>query len=53
MSEINDICYLQVKGKNQFEKEMQETRFIKQKVIDSSALHRNEDTQEIEGFEDD
>jgi hypothetical protein len=51
MSDVNEICYLQVKGKNQFEKEMMETRCIGQKIIESTALHRNEKTQEIEGFD--
>lgn len=28
MSDVNEMCFLQVKGKNQFEKEMLETKQI-------------------------
>ena len=49
MEDVSDICYLQIKGKSQLEKEIVETRNIQNKVIDFQALHRNEQTHEIEG----
>ena len=52
MGNVNNICFLQVKGKNQFEKEILETKEITHKVIDQTALHRNENTHEIEGMDD-
>ena len=42
MQDVKDICYLQVSGKNQFEKEIEEIKYISNKVIDMQALHRNE-----------
>ena len=53
MGNVNNVCFLQIKGKSQFEKEILETKEITQKVIDQTALHRNENTQEIEGIDDD
>jgi hypothetical protein len=53
MGNFNDMCFLQVKGRNQFEKEILETKQIEKKVIDSTALHRNDFTHEIEGLEED
>ena len=52
MGNVNNLCFLQVKGKNQFEKEILETKEITHKVIDKEALHRNENTHEIEGMDD-
>jgi hypothetical protein len=52
MGNVNNLCFLQVKGKNQFEKEILETKEITHKVIDKTALHRNENTHEIEGMDD-
>ena len=52
MGNVNNLCFLQVKGKNQFEKEILETKDIINKVIDQTALHRNENTHEIEGMDD-
>ena len=43
------FVYLQVKGKNQLQKEIGETWDIKDKKIDTQALHRNEITLELEG----
>ena len=37
-----------MKGINQFKKEIIETRNIKNKIIDASALNRNEETMEVE-----
>jgi hypothetical protein len=51
MQNPKDICYLQVNGVNQLEKEIIETKNIADKVIDLAALHRNEMTEEIEGIE--
>ena len=42
---------LQVIGKNQFLKEIEEIQKIETKMIDPMALHRNEMTGEIEGEE--
>ena len=49
LTDIKDICYLQIKGKNKLAKEINETRHLAAKHIDLDALHRNELTQEIEG----
>jgi len=49
MRDVRDLCFLRVKGINQFEKEINEIRNIDTKVIDLNALHRNEITNEIEG----
>ena len=43
------FVYLQVRGKNQLLKEIEETRDLGTKIIDDQALHRNEITKEIEG----
>ena len=53
MSNINDIYYLQVNGESQLEKELRETSGLANKVIDLTALHRNEQTQEVEGLGED
>ena len=49
MTDLNDIAYLQVNGRSQLDKELTETRGLQRKVIDYAALHRNEQTQEVEG----
>ena len=46
---LNDICHLQIRGKNQFRKEVKELEGIQHKHIDHQALFRNEMTQEVEG----
>ena len=51
LTDIKDLCFLQVKGQSQLAKEMDETRQIAHKFIDEDALHRNEITAEIEGVE--
>ena len=51
MAAVKDLCYLQVKGRSQLAKEIEETKDLESKVIDLGALHRNEVTQEIEGEE--
>jgi len=48
MSDLNDLVHLQVIGKSQIVKELEETRHLDQKLIDMQALHRNEMTQEVE-----
>jgi len=40
-----------VKGINQFKKEIIETKNMKNKIIDISALNRNEETMEVENEE--
>ena len=51
MRSVTDICFLQIKGVNKFEKEINETKGILCKIIDKDALHRNEQTEEVEGVE--
>ena len=51
MSDLNDLVYLQVRGKNQLFKEIEECQGIENKVIDHMALHRNEITNEYEAME--
>ena len=48
MSDITNLCFLQVTGQNQLEKELRETKDIHKKVFDITALHRNEVTHEME-----
>lgn len=48
LDDIQSICHLQLKGINQFKKEIIETKNIKNKIIDISALNRNEETMEVE-----
>ena len=45
------LVHLQVRGRNQLLKEIVETHTIEDKVIDLLALHRNENTNELEGLE--
>jgi len=55
MSDLNDLVHLQVMGKSQIVKELEETHHLEQKFIDMQALHRNEMTEEVEpadGYED-
>lgn len=47
--DVNDLCFLKVQGISQFEKEIRETKNIPNKIIDMKALHRNEQTDEVEG----
>ena len=46
----NKLVYLQVKGKNQLFKEIEETQYAQDKKFDMGALHRNEITGEIEKY---
>ena len=48
MRDTRDICFLQVRGINQFEKELQEQREVRKKRIDIAAIHKNELTGEID-----
>lgn len=50
-AEPGQLVYLQVKGKNQLYKEIEETQFMDNKYLDLKAIHRNEITQEIEGMD--
>ena len=52
MKKFNDLCYLQVKGMNQLQKEIEETKSIKVKTFNFDALHTNKETGEVEGIED-
>lgn len=47
--DLQDICFLKVDGISQLEKEIKECKNIPHKIIDFKALHRNEQTDEIEG----
>lgn len=49
MDSFHDITFLKVQGINQLSKEIAETQDIDEKMIDTAALHRNEQTDEIEG----
>ena len=51
MATVKDLCHLQVKGRSQLAKEIEETKDLENKIIDLDALHRNEATQEVEGEE--
>ena len=44
----NDLVYLQVIGKNQLQKEIEETNQIMQKCFEEAALYRNEETGSVE-----
>lgn len=48
MQDMSNLVYLQVKGKNQLYKEIEETQSMPSKFIDRLALHRNELTEEYE-----
>ena len=48
MSDLNDMQYLVVKGKSKLDKEIEETRGLVNKTIDSAALYRNEETGEFD-----
>ena len=47
----NNLVYMQVRGKNQLLKEIDENQAIENKIMDNEAIHRNELTQELEGQE--
>jgi hypothetical protein len=49
--DTTQLCFLRVDGQSQLEKEIRETRDLKDKRIDYKALHRNEETREVEGFD--
>ena len=49
MEDVRDLCLLQIKGHNQFSKEVEELKDLPVKLIDMQALHRNEKTHENEG----
>ena len=51
MQNVNNLCFLQVNGVNQLEKEINETKDILSKIIDLKAIHRNEVTNEMECYE--
>ena len=47
--DTKDLIHLQIKGKNQLYKEIDEIHKKQYKVFDEMALHRNEETGEVEG----
>ncbi len=47
----NQLVYLQVRGRNQLQKEIEETQSLDIKIVENQALHRNELTHEIEGHD--
>ena len=47
--DMKDIHFLKLDGVSQLEKEIRETKHLQNKIIDFKALHRNEQTDEIEG----
>jgi len=51
MDNINELCFLQVQGKNQLKKEIDQLKDAP-KNINWQALHRNEQTNEMERMED-
>ena len=51
MQNVSNLCFLQVNGVNQLEKEINETKDILSKIIDLKAIHRNEVTNEMECYE--
>ena len=51
MRKFNDLCFLQVKGMNQLQKELEETKAIKVKQFNFDAIHTNKDTGEVEGLD--
>lgn len=44
MTNLNNLCFLQVRGKNQLTKEVEELKNLVIKHIDFDAIHRNEIT---------
>ena len=48
LNQLVDICFLQVRGKNQLKKEIEEMKNVPNKTIDFNALHVNEVTKEVE-----
>ena len=48
MQDIQDLCYLQVKGQNQLQKEIDETKNLGTKYFDGNAIHRDEETYAVE-----
>ena len=48
LGDIKDICFLRIRGQNKLFKEIDEIQTIKKKLIDHTALHRNEVTGEFE-----
>lgn len=44
----NNLVHLQIKGKSQLIKEIEETQNVENKFLDFEALHRNEETYETE-----
>ena len=47
--DMQQINFLKLEGVSQLEKEIRETKDLSHKIIDFKALHRNEQTDEIEG----
>ena len=48
MRDLGNLAHLQVVGKSQITKELEEMQGLENKHIDVGALHRNEQTKEVE-----
>ena len=48
MEDLNDLVHLQVVGRSQITKELEETQRLPKKYLVKDALHRNEETEETE-----
>ena len=51
MDDISQISHLKIRGVSQLEKEIKETKNVKNKIIDKVAIHRNEETNEMEHYD--
>ena len=49
LADTKDMVHLQVRGRNQLFKEIEETLKMEVKNYDEMALHRNNHTGEVEG----
>ena len=47
---FENLNYLQIRGKNQLYKELEECSQLQVKILDREAIHRNEMTNETENF---
>lgn len=48
MDDLNDLVHLQVVGKSQIAKELEETQKMPKKFLAKNAFHMNEETRELE-----
>ena len=51
MNTLNNLVHLQINGRNQLDKEIEDIQYTERATlkIDEDALHRNEMTKEVEG----